>query len=180
MWVRGEGCDLWYSTRKRHALRLRIFSSLENHKLHKSAHPSIQGKSDITTPLVLVKKSTKPWVNCLENHSLSGNYDGKDEPKNPAQCEPLAERLWFFILTDFVPIETHMSSACDFFFAQTPMPVLDRKFSKVKPAWFFCRLCSKINHWMFWNQLWTDSMDRNLMFPRIRHVNEKHVETSLH
>ena len=158
----------------------RIFSSLENHKLHKSAHPSIQGKSDITTPLVLVKKSTKPWVNCLENHSLSGNYDGKDEPKNPAQCEPLAERLWFFILTDFVPIETHMSSACDFFFAQTPMPVLDRKFSKVKPAWFFCRLCSKINHWMFWNQLWTDSMDRNLMFPRIRHVNEKHVETSLH
>ena len=98
----------------------RIFSSLENHKLHKSAHPSIQGKSDITTPLVLVKKSTKPWVNCLENHSLSGNYDGKDEPKNPAQWEPLAERLWFFILTDFVPIETHMSSACDFFSRRHP------------------------------------------------------------
>ena len=66
----GEGCDLWYSTRKRHALRLRIFSSLENHKLHKSAHPSIQGKSDITTPLILVKKINKA-SNELSRKSLS-------------------------------------------------------------------------------------------------------------
>ena len=96
----GEGCDLWYSTRKRHALRLRIFSSLENHKLHKSAHPSIQGKSDITTPLILVKKINKA-SNELSRKSLSlRKLWRKDEPKTPVHCEPLAERLWFFILTD--------------------------------------------------------------------------------
>ena len=64
-----------------------MFSFLENHKLHKSAHPKIQRKSDCPTHIVLVKKQK------ALTESLSGNYDGKDDPKNPAQREPLAERV---------------------------------------------------------------------------------------
>ena len=60
----------------------RIFSSLENHKLHKSAHPSIQGKSDITTPLVLVKKINKA-LSELPRKSLSLSQETMTEKTNP-------------------------------------------------------------------------------------------------
>ena len=76
--------------------------------------PEHSGKIGHHNPLILVKKINKA-SNELSRKSLSlRKLWRKDEPKTPVHCEPLAERLWFFILTDFVPIQTHMSSVCDF------------------------------------------------------------------
>ena len=114
MWVRGGG--LWpliFYQKTACAQAAHLFLPRKS-QTAQICTPEHSGKIGHHNPPDFGKKINKA-SNELSRKSLSlRKLWRKYEPKTPAHCEPLAERLWFFILTDFVPIQTHMSSVCDF------------------------------------------------------------------